>query len=112
MLRLLAYAWQPHHLPASRALHDDFSTMAYGSHCSTGQRLSIARRCHPAPIPHQGPTKEERAIEAAKQRNRQQQLQRFSDPAHGPFHLLTAERPTNTQQLKQQVTSASASNTA
>ncbi|DBA99486.1 TPA: hypothetical protein ACH3X3_012074 [Trebouxia sp. C0006] len=59
-------------------------------------------KCHPAPTPHQGPTKEERAIEAAKQRNRQQQLQRFSDPAHGPFHLLTAERPTNTQQLKQQ----------
>ena len=84
-------------------LHDGLSTMAEGSHCSTGQRLSIACRCHPAPTPHQGPTKEERAIEAAKQRNRQQQLQRFSNPAHGPFHLLTAERPTNTQQLKQQV---------
>ena len=60
-------------------------------------------RCQPAPAPHQGPTKEERAIEAAKQRNRQQQLQKFSDPAHGPFHLLTSDRPTNTQLLKQQV---------
>lgn len=71
--------------------------------CCSYAELSGACRCQPAPSPHQGPTKEERAIEAAKQRNRQQQLQRFSDPAHGPFHLLTADRPTNTQLLKQQV---------
>ena len=63
-------------------------------------------RWQPAPQPHQGPTKEERAIEAAKQRNKQQQLQRLSDPAHGPFKLLTTQRPTNTQQLKQQVSRA------
>ena len=63
----------------------------------------VVCRSQPAPAPHQGPTKEERAIEAAKQRNKQQQLQRFSDPAHGPFHLRTLESPTNTQQLKQQV---------
>ena len=60
-------------------------------------------RSQPAPAAHQGPTKEERAIEAAKQRNRHDQLQKFTDPAHGPFHLRTSERPTNTQLLKQQV---------
>ncbi|KAL3140150.1 hypothetical protein ABBQ38_004427 [Trebouxia sp. C0009 RCD-2024] len=59
-------------------------------------------KSQPAPAAHQGPTKEERAIEAAKQRNKHDQLQRFTDPAHGPFHLRTSERPTNTQLLKQQ----------
>ncbi|KAK9810024.1 hypothetical protein WJX72_003564 [[Myrmecia] bisecta] len=57
----------------------------------------------PPPPPREGPTREEKAIEAAKQRNREQAAAKYSDPRHQPFRLKTLERPSNLQDVRTEV---------
>ncbi|GMH36406.1 hypothetical protein BSKO_04274 [Bryopsis sp. KO-2023] len=51
----------------------------------------------------EGPTKEERAIEAAKAMNRKEQAAKYSDPRCQPFTLKTLERPTNIEHIREEL---------
>ena len=64
---------------------------------------ACADRSKPPPPVREGPTREQRAIEAAVQRNRQAQQARLSDPKHQPFKLRVLERPSTTKELAAQV---------
>ena len=59
-------------------------------------------RAKPAPKFAEGPTKEQRALEAAREKNRKEVAQKYMDPAGGKFQLASDERPMKLPELLEQ----------